>query len=114
VLVDFLPGTVGVVGLHCRGNLLGFVAKIALVDDAVFVHHERHYAGIPVFGGIGQKGESADQFASREIVERATFGRRALLCEDAVAGELLRESRFYRSSAAQVNWPSLSERIRSQ
>jgi len=34
--------------------------------------------------------------------------------DQAVAGELLRESRFYRSSAAQVNWPSLSERIRSQ
>src|SRR6516164_10542326 len=84
VLVDLLPLTVGVVGFNRRGQLLGFVAKIALVNDAVLVHHEGLYAGISVFRGIGQEGESADQSASREIVDRTTFGGRALLCEDAV------------------------------
>src|SRR5215468_12437627 len=84
VLVDLLPRTVGVVGFNRRGQLLGFVAKIALVDDAVLVHNERHYAGISVFSGIGQESETADQSASGEIVERTTFGGRALLCEDAV------------------------------
>src|SRR6516162_386137 len=84
VLVELLPHTVVIVGFDRRGSLLGFVAKIALVDDAVFVNDECHYTGISVFSGIGQKSESADQFASREIVERTTFCGRTLLCEDAV------------------------------
>src|SRR5215469_7546386 len=84
VLVDLLPRTVGVVGFNRRGQLLGFVAKIALVNDAVLVHNERHYARISVFSGIGQESETAEEFASGVIVEHATLGRRTLFCEDAV------------------------------
>ena len=62
----------------------------------------------------GKVGSVLWQFEVKEINRLQHIAVEKSRLHIPVAGELLRESRFYRSSAAQVNWPSLSERIRSQ
>jgi len=58
---DEFPTRVGVVLGHGRGKLAGVGAEIFLVDAALLINDEGHYAGIAPFVGIGDERVTGDR-----------------------------------------------------
>ena len=83
-LLGLDPALVGI-ELGYRGSDFGGVlTEVLLVDHSILIHDKGHHARVAVFGRIGHERKAARELAIQEIVFGATFGRWALLGQDAV------------------------------
>src|SRR5271157_3391693 len=70
---DWLPGLVGVVGLHLFGQVGGLRPQVFLVYGTVLIDDEGHHSGVAVLRRIGNEGEAASHFPIHDVALGATF-----------------------------------------
>src|SRR5271157_1625807 len=70
---DWLPGLVGVVGLHLFGQVGGLRSQVFLVHGPVRADDEGHHSGVAVLRGIGNEGEAASHLPIDDVALGATF-----------------------------------------
>src|SRR5271157_2064120 len=81
---DWLPGLVGVVGLHLFGEVGGLRSQVFLVHGPVLSNDEGHHSGVAVLRRIGNEGEAASHFPIHDVALGAAFCVSALRGKHAV------------------------------
>src|SRR5271157_1090124 len=70
---DWLPGLVGVVGLHLFGEVGGLRPQVFLVYGTVLIDDEGHHSGVAVLRRVGNEGEAASHFPIHDVALGAAF-----------------------------------------
>src|SRR5580700_11820868 len=84
LLIFSLPPTgIGIVFLHGFGVVISLLAEILLIHDSVLSNDECHYAGRPIFRGIGNESDAA-HFAVCDIILRAAWRIFSLARQDVI------------------------------
>src|SRR5579884_2043790 len=76
------PRRIGIVGGHGAGDGRGFWPEVFLINLALLIYDERHYAGIAPFGRPCDQSKTGDHVAINDVIVFAAWRMAALARED--------------------------------